>query len=171
METKVFILETLNFMQQALVRALDGLTRDELKWQPVPESNSIGFTLWHMIRVEDGGIQSWIQQKPQLWTVDDWYRKLNLSDRPEDDGWNYTAEQVAAFPVPELKDLMDYGSAVRAQTTEFVQGLSPEKLAGIIKTPMGNLTTGQVMSLFLCEITQHIGHIGYIRGLQRGINK
>jgi hypothetical protein len=164
METNVFIMEALN-------RALEGLTKEELKWQPGPESNSIGFILWHMIRVEDGGIQSWLQQKPQIWETDNWYEKLNLEDRIEDDGWNYTADQVAAFPVPELKDLVDYATTVRLNTTEFIRNMTPDKFAKVIKTSLGDLTTGQVIALFLCEITQHIGHIGYIRGLQRGINK
>ncbi len=171
METNAFILETLSFMQQALTGALDGLTEEELNWQPGHESNSIGFILWHLARVEDGGIQSWLQQKPQIWETDNWYKKLNLEDRLEDDGWNYTAEQVAAFPVPELKNLVDYADAVRSNTTAFIRNMTPDRFADVIKTPLGDLTTAQVIALFLCEITQHIGHIGYIRGLQRGINK
>lgn len=171
METNAFILDMLGHMQRALSGAVDGLSHEEIKWQPNPEANSIGFILWHVTRAEDGGIQRFIQQKPQLWETEKWHQKLNLSDYVEDDGWGYTAEQVAAFPVPALKDLLGYADAVRSQTIEYLQNVTTDKLDEKVNTPFGELSAGQVLSLFMVEIAQHIGHIAYLRGLQRGINK
>lgn len=171
MEINAFILDMLDHMKQSLTGAVDGLSQEEIKWQPNPEANSIGFILWHLVRAEDGGIQSWIQQKPQLWIADKWYQKLNVSENPEDDGWGYTAEQLAAFRVPELKDLLDYAGAVRSRTVEYLQAMTPDKFDEVIKTPFGELTAGQILSLFMVEIAQHTGHIAYLRGLQRGLNK
>lgn len=34
-------------------RSLDGLTREELSWQPDPQCNSIGWLVWHYSRVLD----------------------------------------------------------------------------------------------------------------------
>jgi uncharacterized damage-inducible protein DinB len=171
METNAFILDMLGHMKKALTGALDGLSHEEIKWQPNPEANSIGFILWHLVRAEDGGIQSFIQQKPQVWVAEKWYQKLNLSEYIEDNGWGYTAEQVAAFPVPELKGLLGYADAVRSRTIEYLQGVTPDKLDERVKTPFGELSAGQILSLFMVELAQHIGHIAYLRGLQRGINK
>lgn len=171
METNAFILDMLGHMKQALTGAVDGLSQEEIKWQPNPEANSIGFLLWHLARAEDGGIHTFLQQKPQLWIADNWCQKLNVSDNQEDDGWGYTAEQLAAFRVPELKDLLAYADAVRSQTIEYLQGVTPDKLNEVVKTPFGELSAGQILSLFMVEIAQHIGHIAYLRGLQRGLNK
>jgi len=171
MEISNFILDILNRTQQAVTKAVDGLTRDELSFQPDKESNSIGFILWHQARAEDSFVQGMIQQKPQVWTSGKWYQKMNLPEDPSDDGWGYTAEQVAAFPVPELKDLLSYAEAVRSQTVEFLQGMTPDKFDKVIKTPFGELAIGQVFPLLLCEINQHTGQIAYLRGLQRGLNK
>ncbi len=37
---------------EELTRALDGLTPEERRFQPGPESHQIDFAVWHMARVE-----------------------------------------------------------------------------------------------------------------------
>ena len=171
METGDFILDTLDRVQQELTNAVDGLTHEELIWRPGPEANSIGFVLWHQLRCEDAMLAGWIQQKPQLWVSEQWCQKLGLPEDPADDGYGYTAEQVAAFPVPKLDDLLGYGAAVRARSVEYLRG-KPRLDEVVQNAPVpGELTVGQVFSILLCEITMHVGQIAYLRGLQRGINK
>ncbi len=170
METGDFILGMLDRMQQAVTTAVDGLTNEELAWRPGAEANPIGFVLWHQLRAEDGLIQGMIQKKPQVWVSERWYQKLNLPEA--DSGGRYTAEQVTAFPVPELKDLLGYAEAVRARTAEYLKAMTPDKFDEIIQTPfLGEVAIGRVLAFLLCEITQHIGQIAYLRGLQRGLNK
>lgn len=171
MKTSGFILDTLDRMQNALTAAVDGLSSQEMTWRPGEEANSIGFTLWHQLRCEDVFVQGMIQQKPQVWVSEKWYEKLNLPENPQDVGYGYTAEQVAAFPVPELEDLLEYAEATRGQTVGYVKAMSAESLDKVTHTPFGELTIGQVFAILLCEITQHIGQIAYLRGLQRGLNK
>ena len=116
--------------------------------------------------------QSLIQRQPQVWVSEKWYQKLNLPDDPWDNGNDYTAEQVAGFPVPELKDLLGYAEAVRARTVACLQGISPDKFDEEIQQPeFGGINIGKLFSYMLCELTQHIGQIAYLRGLQRGLNK
>ena len=116
-------------------------------------------------------LHDWIQQKPQVWTTEKWHERLKLPENPHDDGWGYTAEQVAAFPVPELKELLEYGESTRKQTIEYLKSTTAEKLGKAIQTPLGELTIGQTLAMLLCEITQHTGQIAYLRGLQRGLDK
>ena len=171
METGDFILDILDRMQGAMKEAVDSLTHEELTWRPGAEANSIGFLLWHKARAEDILVQAMIQQKPEVWVSDKWYQKLNL---PEDsgDGYGYTAERVAAFPVPELDDLLGYAAAVRAKTVECLKGMTPDKFDEVVKRPFfGELSISQFFAITLSEITQHIGQIAYLRGLQRGLNK
>lgn len=171
MEISDVNLDMLDRMQRAVVKAVDGLTHEELTWRPRPEANPIGFILWHQVRAEDAFVQGMIQKKPHLWVSEKWCQKLNLSENPRDSGYGYTAEQVAAFPVPELEDLLGYAEAVRARTVEYLKGMTPDKFAEVIQTVFGELTIGQIFSMLLCEITQHIGQIAYLRGLQRGLDK
>ena len=171
METSAFTLSMLDNMQQATTTALESLTHDELAWRPAPEANPIGFILWHQIRAEDEFILGMIQQKPSVWVSRNWYQKLNMAENPTDSGYDYTTEQVDAFPIPELSDLLGYAAAVRSQTVDYLQGISPDKFDEVIQTPFGEMAVNQIFSLLLCEITQHTGQIAYVRGLQKGLNK
>jgi uncharacterized damage-inducible protein DinB len=167
-----FILDNLDRIQEALTEAVDSLTYEELTWQPGAEANSIGFILWHQVRCEDTYIQTFVRRQPQVWVSEKWYQKLNLPDDAWDNGNDYTVEQVAGFPVPEFKDLLGYAEAVRAQTVACLKGITPDKLDEEIQPPefWGN-NLGKLFSYMLCELTQHIGQIAYLRGLQRGLNK
>ena len=167
-----FVLDNLDRIQRVLTKAVDSLTYEELTWRPGAEANPIGFILWHQVRCEDTYIQSLIRREPQVWVSEKWYQKLNLPDDPWDNGNDYTAEQVAGFPVPELKDLSGYAEAVRARTVVCLKDITPNEFDEEIRQPeFGGINVGRLFSYMLCELTQHIGQIAYLRGLQRGLSK
>jgi hypothetical protein len=50
--------------------------------------------------------------------------------------------------------------------------MTPDKFDEVVKRPFfGELSISQFFAITLSEITQHIGQIAYLRGLQRGLNK
>ncbi len=170
MELRDFIQAGLDRVKQGTTRAVDGLTLYELMWRPGPEANSIGLILFHQARSEDTFVQTRIQAKPQVWESEKWYQKLNLP--ASESGSGYTAEQVAAFPVPELKDLLGYAEAVRMRTLEYLKSMTPDKLDKVINMPrFGDVTIGAIFARIVVHLAQHVGEISYLRGLQRGMNK
>ena len=54
---------------EGLEQALDGLTPVELAWQPAPSSNNITWQVWHMARVEDRWVNSYLRQATEVWIV------------------------------------------------------------------------------------------------------
>ena len=95
-----------------------------------------------------------------------------MSDNPNEDGYGYTSEQVAAFKVPELEELMTYAEATRTQMKGLLENLTPEEIDRVIKTPFwGEMSLSQIFSSYLDETIQHTGQIAYLRGLQRGIDQ
>lgn len=185
MEMKNLIQSGLDTAKRTLDRKLDGLTAAELKWQPHPEANSIGLILFHVIRVEDS-IISRIQDKPQLWESEKWYQKLNKT--AEDGGAHYTAEQIAGFVVPDLKDLLSYAESVRKNTLEYLKQIKPKDFdkkvnlpppptpvmsAGnpLPPRPPDNRVVGSELMHLVTELSGHTGEISYLRGLQRGLDK
>ena len=170
MEINDFILKSLERLKTLLTNAVSDLEPDELKWRAGPQANPIGFILWHQIRTEDRFINTLFQQKPQVWEQEKWYQKMNLSGDPNDTGWGYTAEQVVAFPMPELERLLQYGEAVRTQTVEYIENLKPDDLSRIVEHPrLGQITVSDLIILLLGEIYQHIGQIAYLRGLVKSL--
>ena len=108
MEIKYIIKTGLDLTKRTLDRTLDGLTAEELKWQPKNDANSIGLILFHVIRTEDSMVHR-IQGKPQIWETAKWYQKFNKAI--DDGGAHYTAEQVHNFVVPDMKEMMNYAAA------------------------------------------------------------
>ena len=186
MEMKEFIQNGLENIKRGFDRTLDGLTTAELKWQPRPDANSIGLILFHSIRAEDSSIHM-LQGKPQLWESEKWYQKFNKAI--DDGGAHYTAEQVAAFVVPDLKELLAYAEAVQKDALEYVKGLKPKDYdkkvtmpprPASMAMPAGrpapprppfNPIVGSILMMLLMHLSQHAGEISYIRGLQRGMDK
>jgi len=167
-ELKDFILKSLENMQKALTAATSDLEYDEIKWQAGPRANPIGFILWHQLRVEDRFVHTLFQQKTQLYEQDKWYQKMGLPNEPDNTGRGYNAEQIAAFPVPELKTLQQYGDAVRRHTIEYINSTGPEELNRILDRPgVGKIPISEFFLILLGEVHQHIGQIAYLRGLVR----
>ena len=188
MEVKELIQIGLANVKRTTDRAVDGLTPAEIKWQPKPDANSIGIILFDIARSEDSAVQARLQSKPQLWESQKWYQKLGKS--VSDPGGHYTAEQVNAFVVPDLAQLTAYAEAVRAQTLEYMKGLTLADLdKKVVMPPMGpppgavpagtaprpspyrDMTVGSMLMMNVTHFAQHAGEISYLRGLQRGINK
>ena len=186
MEMKEVIRDGLANTKRILDRTLESLTPVELKWQPRPDANSIGLILFHSIRAEDSSTHM-LQGKPQLWESEKWYQKFNKAIN--DGGAHYTAEQVAAFVVPDSKELLAYAEAVRKDTLEYLAGLKPEDFDRKVSlppppvpmaTPVGspapprppfNPVVGSILLMLITHLAEHAGEISYIRGLQRGMDK
>ena len=52
---------------EGLEKALDGLTEDELRYQPALHANFIEWIVWHMARVEDRWVNLVLRQDDDIW--------------------------------------------------------------------------------------------------------
>jgi DinB superfamily len=55
-EWRELIVDGYDRLPEMLEDVLRGLRPADLDWQPHPDCNSIGWTTWHLIRVQDGQI-------------------------------------------------------------------------------------------------------------------
>ena len=158
--------------RQHLDRALEGLTPIELRWQPTPTSNHILWIVWHIARVEDRWIMTYVADEDQVWIRDRWCEQLRM---PSDDmGSGHSAEDVAAFPNLSVTQLLAYHDAVRENTFRIIDGLRTADLESTNpKNREGNPDPPPPVSWVLghvaVEVAQHVGQIAYIRGMLRGL--
>jgi hypothetical protein len=187
MEGKELIKFGFENIKRSVDRTTDGLTKEELAWHPRPDANSIGLILFHMARSEDTFVNARIQGKTSVWERDKWNVKFNKA--LTDGGAHYTAEQVAAFVVPEFKDLQAYSEAVRKQTMEYLNSVTPAELGRKVELPpmphpqSADGTSappprapfepivGLMLQFTVAHLSQHAGEISYLRGLKRGMDK
>ena len=172
MALKEFIERCLDQQHAALLHAVEGLNAQELSWRPDPRCMSIGFIVWHVARVQDFLIQTVAKGGvPQLWEGE-WAVRLDRSPGdPQDLGFGFTDEHLSAFQVPPMSVLREYLEETRANILEHLRALDDASLEEVkVASPMGGqLTLASLYQQMIWELNQHGGQIGYLRGMQRGI--
>ena len=167
MQVTEMISRSLEQSQEYLARALFGLTQEEVVWSPGAECNSIAFILWHTTRVEDSLVNRGVQHGTVLYEANGWQEKLGTPDK----AWQYTMEELQAWPVTKLEALQEYADAVRENTLAYLKSVPEEKLSEVSRPDRSPDTIGAVLTRLATEVALHVGQIAYLRGIQRGLDK
>jgi len=154
----------------ALERVLDGLTVEDLNWQPKPDSNSIGWLTWHLTRWQDVQVASFLG-KEQLWIKEGWYKKFGRPADTKDHGMGHKPEDLAKFKSPDAAMQFSYHRAVLAQTRDFFRTLSQSDLNKVVEGThfQPPPTVGMSLIGLLSDGLQHAGQAAYLRGLRQGM--
>ena len=160
---------------EELERAIAGLTFEERRFMPAPESHHIDFAVWHIARVEDAWVNRFARGADQVWTQGEWWSRLSMPAGPDrgdygpDTGWGWSGDQVRAMPTCEMDELWAYLSAVRAVTSEYLASIDEADLDRRPDAVQADYTIGRMWSHLLVEESQHVGQVSYLRGIQRGL--
>ncbi len=151
-----------------LQRALSGLSIEEARWMPTPESNHILWILWHMGRMED--MWAWYLRGdgPSAWIEGGWAERLGID--PDRNGVDDSIEQVRDFPDVSVEEVTGYWQAARDLLIPSVEGVTTDMFG--IKRPEAWLYAPDrapdllfALGRIPVENSQHLGQIAYIRGL------
>jgi len=158
-----------NRIPQFLEHVLEGLSQEDLSWQPQQDSNSIGWLVWHLARQQDAQVAA-LMSEEQLWTKDGWYLKFKREADPSDIGFGHAPEQVAAFKPPDIQTLLDYAKAAVERTIRYLKSLSQEDLDRELNEPQyqPQPTVGVRLISILDDSIIHAGQAAYVRGLLQG---
>ena len=154
-----------------LNRALDGLSDDELRWQPTLHANSIDWMVWHMARVEDNLIKVVLQKQDPIWERDGWGKRLDISYTGA--GAGMTMDEIREFGPFNVPKVMEYYRTIRTETSDYFENaMREDDLSRVIgHTNFRGWTGAQILGRLLCEEAEHLGQIEYLRGMMRGLNK
>lgn len=166
MEWSELIVDGYDRLPDVMKEVLAGLSMADLDWQPHRDCNSLGWTAWHLTRVQDSQIAE-LMGEQQLWIRDGWYKKFKRPADPEDTGYEHTAEQVRAFGSPSVKVQLDYLRAVVGRTKQYLASLSPSDLDRELNEPWQQPlpTVGVRVVSVVADCHRHAGEVSYIRGL------
>jgi len=155
-----------------LERIVAGLTDEERRFTPHPDSHHIDFIVWHIARVEDTWINSFAKQSIQIWDEQKWAIKLNLNIHMEEprSGWGWKIDQVNSMPKFEFRKLIDYLETVRNCTDSYIDNLNEEDMKICPDKNRPDYSIAEMLGHIVVEQSQHIGQISYIRGMLRGID-
>jgi len=154
---------------ELLEHVLDGLTQDDLNWQPRDDCNSMGWLAWHLTRQRDAQIAS-LMGNDQLWVRDGWHAKFDRPADPRDIGFGHTPEQVAAFKSPDTKTLLEYHRTVLKRAKRYFLTLSKTDLDRELNEPFFKplSTVGVRLISIMDDAVIHAGQAAYVRGLRQG---
>ncbi|MEU4552367.1 mycothiol transferase [Micromonospora violae] len=149
-----------------LVRAaVAGLSPEQLRHQPAPDANSIGWLVWHLTRIQDHDVAD-LLDRDQIWVSGDWAGRFGLTADPDDTGYGHSPAQVAAVRPESPQALIDYYEAVAARTGSFLAGLHPADLDRVVDEAWDPpVTLGVRLVSVVEDDLQHVGQAAYLRGL------
>ena len=156
---------------EGLEKALDGLSEDELRYQPALHANFIEWLVWHMARVEDRWVNLVLRQDDDIWVKDKWYERFGMD--PDDYGREDDAMKMRAMPKTDINEMMDYYREARKVTLTHLDQMPAEDLDKTFYHPRRKVavTGAWVLGHILVEEAQHLGQIAYIRGMMRGLDQ
>lgn len=146
-----------------------------LDWQPDPQANGIGVTVWHYSRWMDFLTVRVFHDRPaeeEIWIVDGWAARTGYD--PRGLGWGglgaltgYTVEEMKAVPPLSADDLLRYLDAACAALIAAVRTLPTDALhqpaPGLRGLRDGDWT---VYEWLLVPLLGSFGHVGEIRALK-----
>ena len=152
----------------------EGLTDEQLYWQPEQNNNHIMFAIWHAYRSEDDIIHGLLMQKPGVFANNGWAERLPVAQPGEPPfGTGLNREQIAAVRV-DLDTLLEYADAVRVSIQAYADSLTPEQANEEIPLPffadvypmMDKASRIEVLNFFcIGHVAEHLGEVQYIKGL------
>ena len=165
MEWRELIVDGYDRLPELVEEVLAGVRTADLDWQPRPGTNPLGWTVWHLTRVQDGQIAD-LMGEADLWTRDGWHAKFDRPPDHDDSGYGHTPEQVRAFRSPSAKVQLDYLRAVTEQTKQYLASLSSADLdRELDESSQDPPTVGVRIVSIVADCHQHAGEASYIRGL------
>src|SRR3954447_23559000 len=165
MRSRDLLLYAYGEIQQTLGRALSGVPAEQLTARVGPESNTIAWLAWHLLRVQDDHVAE-VAGREQVWTAQGFAQRFGLPFDADATGYGFGPDDVAAVRIDSPQLLLDYAAAVHAQSAEFLQGLSDDDLDRVVDERWDPpVTLGVRLVSVLSDDLQHIGQAAYVKGL------
>jgi uncharacterized damage-inducible protein DinB len=151
-------------VREAVHRAVDGLSGEQLSFRIDGSANSIAWLVWHLTRIQDDHIAD-VAGTQQVWTSGGWAERFGLPFSERETGYGHNSEQVAAVR-GDAELLTAYYDAVHEQTVRFVAGLTDGDLPRIVDEGWDPPVTLAVRLVSVIDDDlEHAGQAAFVRGI------
>jgi hypothetical protein len=174
MQAKEVLADWLQDLARDVRQQVEGLSFEELTWQPDSKANSIGLTVWHFSRWLDLLAVRALENKPteeEQWFTRGWAEKTSYD--PRGIGYaglgaitGYTQAEVALVPRLPADELLTYLDQVCEALRSHVLGMSEEALHQVVPGLGGKRTPYQWLKPILQGATGHVGEIECLNAMR-----
>lgn len=164
-QTADVLLDAFGRVREEVHAVVEDLTPEQVTFRVEDRSNSIGWLVWHLTRIQDAHIAEIVDDE-QIWTDRGWAERFSLPYPPEATGYGQTAKDVASFRLAAPDLLLGYYNAVHDRTAEFVGTVTADDLDRIVDESWDPpVTLGVRLVSIISDDLQHVGQAAFIRGL------
>ncbi len=153
---------------------VEGLTPEQLRWQPEQHDTSIIFALWHAYRAGDELVHSMVMGRPSVFTSQNWAARLPVEKTGATPfGNGLTREQIAEIDL-DVREVLAYAKAVGESEVAYLGSISDEEAAVEVRLPFftGVYPGVDVMSKIetvaffaIGHTSEHLGEVQMVKGL------
>ncbi|MDQ3423088.1 MAG: DinB family protein [Actinomycetota bacterium] len=163
MHTAELLVDAFARVRDVVGAAVDGLTPGQLTWRVHAESNTIGWLVWHLTRIQDDHVGS-AYRSEQVW-AEGWADRFALPFDESATGYGQSPQEVAAVRV-DADLLAGYHDAVHDRTVELLRGITDADLDRVVDEGWDPpVTLGMRLVSVISDDLQHAGQAAYVRGL------
>jgi hypothetical protein len=149
-------------IRDAVNPAVNGLSAEQLAFRPDGESNSIGWLVWHLTRIQDDHVAG-LHGGEQVWSG--WSQRFALPLDPSDTGYGHGPDDVAKVTADSAL-LLGYFEEVHENTVAYLRTLSDADLEQVIDRSWDPpVTVGIRLVSVIADDLQHVGQAAYVRGV------
>ncbi len=148
------------------VRAVvDGADEAMLTARLDADANSIGWLVWHLLRVQDDHVAG-VAGTEQVWTSAGWYERFGLPFDAAEHGYGHSTGDVAQVRGVSAADFAGYADDVHAATTRYVRTLTDDDLSRVVDENWDPPVTLAVRLVSVIDDDlEHAGQAAFVRGV------
>lgn len=168
------LIQNLKFWHAMPSILIDGLTPEQLRWQPDQHDTSILFALWHAYRAEDEILHALVMQSPSVFRSEGWAARLPVAETGATAfGNGLTRAQIGAIDV-DAGEVLRYAEAVGASMIAWLAAATEEERAAEVRLPffagvyphVDALSKEETIAFFsIGHVSEHLGEVQFIKGL------
>lgn len=164
MDARDVFLDAFERVRDFFHQEVEGLTEDELLYRADSKANSVAWLAWHLTRVQDDHVSE-VAHADQAWASGGWSQSFNLPLDVWDTGYGHKTQQVGDVrATAEL--LIGYHDDVYKATRRYLKGLTPDTFDTVVDRRFDPpVTLGVRLMSVVADDLQHIGQIGFVKGL------
>ena len=153
---------------------VEGLTPEQLAWQPDGHDTSIQFAIWHAYRAEDEILHALVLQGPSVFTTGGWAERLPVpATGATPFGNGMSREQIGALRL-DMDAVIAYARAVGERVATYLHELpDPDAAAGValpffaqVYPMVASMTNAETIAFFsIGHVSEHLGEVQFLKGM------
>jgi uncharacterized damage-inducible protein DinB len=157
-------------LHDQFARTVNEVGVEEMDWRPKPDANSIGFLLWHVLRIWDGYL-NFVDGAENLYEQGNWPERFGFDTIGRGIGGigtGFTADDVAIV-IARSGPLIDYLEALQERTKRALSTATDDSLSHTVQIPWwpdGPSTVAAVLTHIQAHSYIHLGEAYCVRGLR-----